>query len=129
MICEKCHEEILSGEEMKYWGQVLCDDCYIDAISVPTCDVAAVLSAKLTRKMAGQVGTDGLTKLQKEIYEYIKVNGKVTPDTLMKNFQISENEMMREFSVLRHCELAKGTKIDGLKYFLLMNNGHGTIDR
>ena len=47
MICEICGELILEGDEMNYMGKVLCEDCYIDAVSLPkTCDVAAVYSAK-----------------------------------------------------------------------------------
>lgn len=58
---------IPEGDEMNYMGKVLCEDCYVDAVSLPkTCDVAAVYTAKLTRKLAGQEGTDGLTELQKQ---------------------------------------------------------------
>ena len=128
MICMKCKEEIPLGEDMNHMGQLLCEDCYIDAISLPkTCDVAAVYSAKLTRKLAGQKGTDGLTELQKEIYEYVKVNGKVTPEALMKKFQLSQTEIQRVFTTLRHCELLKGTKIDGTVYILIMEGGPGSI--
>lgn len=65
MICSKCQENIPDGEQMNYRGMILCEDCYVDAVSLPkACDVAAVHSAKLTRKLAGQEGTNGLTKLQ-----------------------------------------------------------------
>ena len=129
MICKKCKEEIPQGEDMNYMGQLLCEDCYIDAISLPkTCDVAAVYSAKLSRKLAGQKGTDGLTELQKEIYEYVKVNGKVTTEALMKKFQLSETEMRRVYTPLRHCELLKGTVIDGTLYILIMEGGPGSIN-
>lgn len=129
MICVKCREEISTGEEMNYRGQILCEDCYVDTVSIPrTCDVAAVHSAKLTRKLAGQEGTDGLTELQKQIYEYVKATGKVTPDALMQKFQLSEAQMIRDFTVLRHCELLKGTTIDGVRYILIMEGGPGSID-
>lgn len=129
MICENCQEEIPEGEEMNYRGKVLCEDCYIEAVSLPkACDVAAVHSAKLTRKLSGQEGTEGLTKLQKDIYEYVKNNGKVTPDALMTTFQLSENQMIREFTALRHCELLKGTMFDGIRYILIMEGGPGSID-
>ena len=129
MICVKCQEEIPTGEEMNYRGQILCEDCYVDIVSIPrTCDVAAVHSAKLTRKLAGQEGTDGLTELQKKIYEYVKTTGKVTPDALMQKFQLSEAQMIREFTVLRHCELLKGTKINGVRYILIMEGGPGSVD-
>lgn len=129
MICSRCREEIPQGEEMNYMGNVLCEDCYVEAVSLPrTCDVAAVYSAKLSRKLAGQKGTEGLTELQKEIYEYVKVNGKVTPEDLANKFQLSTWEMQRQFTTLRHCELLKGTLIDGVRYILIMEGGPGSIN-
>ena len=123
MICIKCREEIPMGEEMNYRGQILCEDCYVDAVSLPkTCDVVAVHSAKMTRKMARQEGTDGLTELQKNIYEYLMVNGQVTLDALMQQFHLSESQMSREFTVLRHCELLKATSIEGVKYIVIMED-------
>lgn len=129
MICSKCHEEIPEGEEMNFMGNVLCEDCYVDAVSMPrTCDVAAVYNAKLARKQAGHKGSEGLTELQKDIYEYVKVNGKVTPEDLANKFQLSPSELQRQFTTLRHCELLKGTKIDGEMYILIMEGGPGSID-
>lgn len=129
MICESCGELILEGDDMNYMGKVLCEDCYIDAVSLPkTCDVAAVYSAKLSRKLAGQKGTEGLTELQKKIYEYVKFNGEVTPKALAKEFQLSESQLQREFTTLRHCELLKGTKINGIVRILIMDGGPGSIE-
>jgi len=129
MICAKCQQEIPQGEEMNHMGQVLCEDCYVEAVEPPrTCDVAAVYSAKLARKLAGQKGTEGLTELQKKMYEYVKVNGRVTPEALAKEFQLSVSQLQREFTTLRHCELLKGTKIDGVVYILIMEGGPGSID-
>ena len=129
MICERCGELITEGDEMNYMGKVLCEDCYIDAVSLPkTCDVAAVYSAKLSRKLAGQKGTEGLTELQQKIYKYVKVNGEVTPEALAKEFQLSESQLQREFTTLRHCELLKGTKINGVVRILIMDGGPGSID-
>ena len=129
MICAKCGEEIPQGDEMNYMGQILCEDCYVDAVSLPkTCDAAAVYSAKLARKAAGQRGTEGLTELQKKIYEYVKVNGRVTPEALAEEFQLSVSQLQREFTTLRHCELLKGTKIDGFIYIMIMEGGPGSID-
>lgn len=128
MICTKCQEEIPQGEEMNYMGRILCEDCYVDAVSLPrTCDVSAVYSAKLSRKLAGQKGTQGLTELQKRIYEYVKINGRVTPEALANEFQLSASQVQREFTTLRHCELLKGTKMDGIVYILIMEGGPGSI--
>lgn len=129
MICSKCKEEIPAGDEMSYRGKIFCEDCYVLTLSVPkTCDVAAVHSAKMARQQAGQTGTDGLTELQKALYEYVEANdGKVPMADVMKNFELSETEMTRVFAPLRHCELLKATMIDGVKYCLLMEGGPGSM--
>lgn len=125
MFCANCREEIPQGEEMNYHGQVLCEDCYVEAVSVPkTCSVTAVYSAKQTRKSAGQKGTEGLTALQKEIYNYVKFNGRVTPEALAQRFSLSNRELQTQFATLRHCELLKGTKINGVIYILTMEEGN-----
>lgn len=129
MICARCQEEIPQGEEMNHMGQVLCEDCYIEAIEPPrTCDVTAVYSAKLARKLAGQEGTEGLTELQKDIYEYVKRNGQVTPENIAKKFQLPKWQLEKQFTILRHCELLKGAKIDGVVYIVVMEGGPGSLE-
>ena len=50
----RCGVHIESGEEREYTGQMLCEDCYMDALSpVKTCDPWAVYTAKL---MSGKEG-------------------------------------------------------------------------
>lgn len=109
MICERCKYEVPEGEQFEHMGQFLCEDCYIEAIEPPrTCDVAAVYSAKLARKMAGHEGTDGLTELQKEIYNFIKAEGSVTHDQIMRKFKLAKWQLEKNFATLRHCELVRG---------------------
>ncbi|SMC97683.1 hypothetical protein [Sporomusa malonica] len=114
MICTKCNSEIPEGEQCLHRGQMLCEDCYLEMLEPPrTCDVAAVHGAKLARKMAGQEGTDGLTELQKNIYNYIKEEGPVTAEQIMNKFSLSKIQMERNFATLRHCELAHGFRDNG----------------
>ncbi|WP_449241272.1 hypothetical protein [Desulfoscipio gibsoniae] len=122
MICAKCGEEIPAGDEMQLHGQTLCEDCFIIAVEPPkTCDVAAVHSAVTHRKQFGQTGTEGLTKLQKEIYEFVKEKGKVTRPEIAKHFDLKDWELERNFAVLRHCELLKGTKVEKTIYITTMS--------
>ncbi|TYO97351.1 hypothetical protein [Desulfallas thermosapovorans] len=122
MICAKCQEEIPAGEEMQLHGQTLCEDCFIIAVQPPkTCDVAAVHSAVTHRKQLGQTGTEGLTELQKKIYEFVKEKGKVTRPEIARHFDLKDWELERNFTVLRHCELLKGTKVDNTIYITTMN--------
>jgi hypothetical protein len=46
----------------------------VEALEPPrSCDVVAVYSAKSARKAAGQEDTDGLTDLQKDLYNYVQL--------------------------------------------------------
>lgn len=119
MKCEKCRDPISEGEQYNHDGEVLCEDCYLDAIEPPrTCDVAAVHSAKKTRALAGQTGVEGLTELQKNIYNFIQQQGKATKLELAEKFQLSERELEKQFAVLRHCELLKGRKEGNMVYII-----------
>lgn len=128
MICNKCNSEIVEGEQCLHRGQLLCEDCYLEILEPPrTCDVAAVHGAKLARKLAGQVGTDGLTELQKNIYNYIKEEGPVTAEQIMNKLTISKQQLERNFAILRHCELVHGFRENGK--ILLKIWGDDTLGR
>lgn len=129
MICTRYHANIPKGEDMNLRGQILCEDCYILMIEPPrACDPAAVYHATQTRELSGQTGTDGLTALQKEMYAYVRANGKVSPYALAEKFKLSELALMKQFTTLRHCELLKGTVIDGVRYVVIMEGGPGSFD-
>ena len=117
MLCEKCGVEVSGEEAFRYAGQNYCEDCYIEAISVPkTCDPLAVRSARFTREKLGQKGTDGLLPIQKRIYDYVQENGEVTREQVAKEFKLEQKELEKHFSVLRHCELVRGFKKKETKY-------------
>lgn len=114
MICNKCNSEIPEGEQIKHRGQIICEDCYVEMIDPPrSCDVSAVHSAKMSRKMAGQEGTEGLTEIQKNVYNFIKAEGPVTGEQIMSQFSLSKLQFDKTFAVLRHCELAHGFRENG----------------
>ena len=122
MLCEKCGEEISGEEVFKHAGKNYCEDCYIEAISVPqACDPMAVRSARLTRERLGHKGTDGLLPVQKEIYNYLKEHGKATREQISQEFKLDQKELEKHFSILRHCELTKGMKVGNTIYMTLMN--------
>ncbi|CEJ08878.1 LIM domain, partial [Acididesulfobacillus acetoxydans] len=73
MNCERCGASLNEGEVYNYRGKALCEDCYVGALQPPkSCDVAAVHLAQKHREHLGETGTQGLTELQKDIYDYIK---------------------------------------------------------
>ncbi len=119
MICDKCGADISKGEEFNKGEKLLCEDCYIETLNTPKpCDVTAVHAAKIHRAMSGQTGTDGLTELQKNIYQYIKAKGKATKLQIINEFNLSEIDANKQFAILRHCELVKARK-EGLEIFLV----------
>ncbi len=114
MNCGHCGAELQKGEVFRHGGRDMCEDCYMEAVSVPkTCDPMAVRSARLTREKGGQDGAEGLLPIQKSIFEYIKEKGDVSREELMSHFNMSPRDLEKHFAVLRHCELCRMTKTEG----------------
>jgi hypothetical protein len=109
--CQVCGCE-LSGEDcIEDEGKVFCEDCYIEGHHmIQACNPWAVRSKKLFREEAGLEGTEGLTELQKAIYEFIVSSGGAKKEEIAKKFEISLLETENQFALLRHCELLKGQK-------------------
>lgn len=121
MKCEKCGEKVAQEEVQEHLGKSLCEDCYIEELHVPQpCDPGAVRSARKTREMLGQKGDEGLTPRQKEIYNYIKEKGKATHLEIAEALDMNPKDLQKEFAILRHCELVKGSKEEGTVYLCLM---------
>ena len=115
--CELCGRDIADNEIYEHLGETLCEDCYIN-IRYPAkaCDPWAVYTATRSREILGLKGAEGLTELQKAIYDFVKSNGKVTREELMKSFSLAEPDIQRQLAILRHCELVRGTKEDDQIY-------------
>ncbi|WP_018086972.1 hypothetical protein [Desulfurispora thermophila] len=125
MQCQHCQAEIPAGEDhFDYYGKTLCEDCYVSAVQPPRpCDPTAVSSALATRQMLRQTGTQGLTALQQDIYNYIKEKGSVTKQQLYEYFNLAPAELEKQFAVLRHCNLVRGYKEGNNIFLTLMNKG------
>lgn len=111
MKCDACQTAIAAGEERKHFGKILCEDCYIEALSpVRTCDPWAVHSAKTFEEHAG--GSTTLTPLQMEILEVLIADGPMDPTDLQKKLKINLtlSDLQREFASLRHMEKARADK-------------------
>ncbi len=119
MKCDRCGKEIKEGDSYTHRGEILCEDCYLDIrLEVKSCDPWAVYSATRAREGANLKGTEGLTQVQKEIYEFVKQRGKVTREEVGESFSLLEPELQKELATLRHCELVKGYKEDGRVYLI-----------
>jgi hypothetical protein len=118
MNCERCHDNIDPGEEREYAGRVLCEDCYMDALSpARTCDPWAVQSAKNLAQAGGPAPE--LSSLQKKILEYLKETGGVESREIAERLQIKPVDLEREFAALRHMEKIRAELREGRKVIRL----------
>ncbi len=119
MKCNRCGREVSVENNYQHLGETLCEDCYID-IRYPAqaCDPWAVYSAMRSRESVGLKGIEGLTELQKAVYEFVKGKGKVTREQILANFNMKEKELQTLLATLRHCELLKGRK-EGNRIYLV----------
>ena len=111
MNCERCGITLKKNEVNDFQGKVLCEDCCFDLMNPPkACDPLAVSLTLSLRKELGQSGTEGLSELQKRIYNLVVEKGKVSKEELPKLLNISPAELERQFATLRHCELIRAFK-------------------
>lgn len=120
MQCQRCQHEIIENESLKHLNETLCEDCYIDAVSpAKACNPWAVYLATRTRESSGLNDVEGLTPIQKEVYEFIKNKEKVTAVEVMNNLHITQPDLENVIATLRHCELVRGQKEDDKVYLVL----------
>jgi len=62
------------------------------------------------RETHGLTGTEGLSDVQKSIYEFIKARGKASREEIAKEFNLKPSVLENEFAILRHCQLLKANK-------------------
>ena len=91
MRCERCGLVLEENQTNSFQGKVLCEDCCFDLMNPPkVCDPLAVSSTLTVRKEMGQTGTEGLSEIQKQIYEYwLLKRGRVSREDLMGMFGLS----------------------------------------
>ena len=118
MKCDQCGVDMEEGEEREHVGRVICEDCYMDALSpVRACDPWAVHSAKSFEKHMG--GSVSLSPIQSEILEILKETGGIERENLFERLKgkINRSQLEKEFATLRHLEKVRGEKRHG-KVFL-----------
>ena len=75
MKCDRCKTNIEKGEERKLHGQILCEDCYMDALSpARPCDPWAVYTTKSL--------SEKVDELQAKILKILEETGPKEPDAL-----------------------------------------------
>jgi hypothetical protein len=109
--CQVCGSILEKGGCIEAEGKTFCEDCYIESHhKIQACDPWAVRSKKMFREEAGLEGTEGLTELQKTIYELVLSTTGAKKEEIAKKFGISLLEAENQIALLRHCELVKGQK-------------------
>jgi hypothetical protein len=108
--CAKCAAGLDPGETQEYQGQLLCEDCYLDAMS-PTkiCDPWAVHTAKSLKDLPGG---HALSPLQQKLFDLVKERGEVPIPEAAACLGLDEDGLRREFAPLRHMEKLRAYKKD-----------------
>lgn len=91
---------------------MVCEDCYLEALSpLRVCDPWAV---HLGRGFKERPGGPQLTARQLELLELVRERGEVSFSQAAQALGLKEEEVRREFAVLRHLELLRATLRAGL---------------
>jgi hypothetical protein len=105
MQCNKCGASIDKGEEKELRDQILCEDCYIDALSpVKICDPWALYNSKSLERNTAEPSP--MTSIQSEILDILRGAGSLEPSVVLLrlNDKHTIKEVERELSVLRHMD-------------------------
>ena len=116
--CDRCFQPIEEGEHREHLGQMLCEDCYMDALSpAKACDPWAVHSAKTFEREQG--GHVQLNEMQNKIMAVLRETGGIQPHALAVKLQIRPADLERELASLRHMEKIRGELREGQRYVRL----------
>jgi hypothetical protein len=117
VTCDKCGMHVPEGDEREHYGKLLCEDCYMDALSpTRTCDPWAVHSAKQLGDRTGGLQT---SPFQNKILDILAETGGIEPGDLAERLGIKPVELERETAALRHMEKLRGELREGRKYIVL----------
>ncbi len=115
--CAKCGAACEAAEAREYAGRLLCEDCYMEALSpTRTCDPWAVHTARSLKDLPGG---HALSPLQQRFYDLVKEKGEVSIPEAAAFLNLSEEELRREFATLRHMEKLRACKKDDRVFLIL----------
>jgi len=108
--CTRCGGAVEASEAREYLGEVLCEDCYLEAMSpIRTCDPWAVHTARSLKNIPGG---HSLTPTQQQLYDLVQEKHGVSFPEAAGALGLKEADLRREFAVLRHLELLRACKQD-----------------
>jgi hypothetical protein len=112
MKCDRCGKHIRAGEEMAHYGQTLCEECYMQALSpARACDPWAVRSAQSLSQL--DEGYSELSGTQAEILQVLRETGGAEPKVIAERLRMKLLELERELATLRHMEKVRGELREG----------------
>jgi DNA-directed RNA polymerase subunit RPC12/RpoP len=118
MKCERCGEQITAGDEMDYYGELICEECYMRALSpARACDPWAVRSAQTLSEIDDEYTT--LSETQAKILQVLEETGGAVPEVIAEKLEMNLSELKREFATLRHMEKVRAQMRDGQKIICL----------
>lgn len=107
--CQRCQSPLEPGEEKEHLGQILCEDCLLDALNPPkACDPWAVHLAKSEKGK----GSLNLSLNQQKLYDLVREKGEISFPEAARVLGWTEAEVRREFATLRHLELLRAHKTE-----------------
>ena len=110
--CARCGAAYDPAEAREHLGQMLCEDCYLDAMSaVKVCDPWAVHTAKSLKDLPGG---HAFTPVQQQLFNLVQERGEVPIPEACALLGLSEDDLRREFAPLRHMEKLRACKKDNL---------------
>ena len=114
MLCDRCGERIPAGQEMEHFGQTLCEECYMQALSpARACDPWAVRSAQSLSQL--DEGYSRLSETQARILQVLKETGGAEREIIAQRCEMTLPELERELATLRHMEKVRGELRAGKK--------------
>lgn len=100
--CEKCQSDTPEDELREHAGQMLCEDCYMDALSpARTCDPWATYTAS-------RLTDQELNAAQESILLLLQKKGQASLRELLEGTGLELKQLEKEIAALRHMELIRG---------------------
>ena len=118
--CQICGCKISEKESYLFKETILCEDCHMEETHpVQTCDPKAVHSTKVLGQADKASLKNSLDDQQKALYKFVTDKGKVTLREICVKFNLSLVKAQNQIAILRHLELVKGKKENGISYIVL----------
>jgi hypothetical protein len=110
-ICAQCRAPLSGADAREAAGKILCEDCYLDALSVNrTCDPWALHLATSDKLRTGV----RLSDLQQKLFGLVQERQEISFPDAARALSLKEEELRQEFAVLRHMELLRACRKDDL---------------